>query len=84
MITLWQAADPARAVAFDRKHVIGLHHLAMAVESAAVLDGLHARLSRATDVEIEFGPQPLGAGPTRHMMCFIPSGIRMELIAPER
>jgi catechol 2,3-dioxygenase-like lactoylglutathione lyase family enzyme len=31
MITLWQAADPAAAVPFDRKNVIGLHHLALKV-----------------------------------------------------
>ena len=33
-ITLWQAADPATAVPFDRKNVIGLHHLALKVEGA--------------------------------------------------
>jgi hypothetical protein len=33
-------------------------------------------------VKIEFAPEPLGGGPTRHMMCAIPGGIRLELIAP--
>ena len=28
MVTLWQATDPESAVPFDRKNVIGLHHLA--------------------------------------------------------
>ena len=39
MITLWQATDPASAVAFDRKNVIGLHHLALTVDADAI-DGL--------------------------------------------
>jgi catechol 2,3-dioxygenase-like lactoylglutathione lyase family enzyme len=80
LITLWQAATPA--VAFDRKNVVGLHHLALKVADARALDEAHAKL-RATDgVAIEFAPEPLGGGPTRHMMCAIPGGIRMELIAP--
>jgi len=82
MITLWQAADPSSVVAFDRRNVIGLHHLALRVADAAALDAAHTRL-RATDgVEIEFAPELLGGGPIRHMMCRIPGGIRMELIAP--
>ena len=82
MITLWQVADPAKAVAFDRRNVIGLHHFAMKVESADAIRKLHDTLSRTAGVEIEFAPEPLGDGPARHMMCFIPGGIRMELIAP--
>ena len=81
MITLWQVADPTKAVAFDRRNVIGLHHFAMKVESADALKTLHDKLSRTVDVEIEFAPEPLGDGPIKHMMCFIPGGIRMELIA---
>ena len=34
MITLWQAENPATAVPFDRKNVIGLHHLALKVDGA--------------------------------------------------
>lgn len=82
MITLWQAADPATAAPFDRKHAIGLHHLALRVADAAALDSLHGRLAATAGVEIEFPPEPLGAGPTRHMMCAIPGGIRLEFIAP--
>jgi catechol 2,3-dioxygenase-like lactoylglutathione lyase family enzyme len=81
MITLWRARDPERAVAFDRRNVIGLHHLALRV-AAADLDRLHGLLTAAEDVEVEFAPQPLGGGPTRHMMCVIPGGIRVEFIAP--
>ena len=44
LITLWQANDPATAVPFDRKNVIGLHHLALRVEGADALDALHRTL----------------------------------------
>ena len=81
MITLWQAADPTTAVAFDRKNVIGLHHLALKV-AASALDDIHAQLRTTAGVEVEFAPESLGGSPTRHMMCRIPGGIRMELIAP--
>lgn len=82
MITLWQAADPSNAIAFDRKNVVGLHHLALTVDGDAALTALNERLEASDGVEVEFGPEPLLGGPTRHMMCTIPGGIRMELIAP--
>jgi catechol 2,3-dioxygenase-like lactoylglutathione lyase family enzyme len=81
MITLWQAANPAAAHPFDRKNVIGLHHFALKVENADQLEKLHQKLSKTADVEIEFAPEPLGGGATKHMMCFIPGGIRVEFIA---
>jgi len=84
MLTLWQLADPERAVPFDRKRVVGLHHLALAVPDAVALDALHERLAGATGVAIEFAPEPLGGGPTRHMMVTIPGGVRVEFIAPAR
>lgn len=82
MITLWQAENPAAAIPFDRKNVIGLHHFALKVDDADALVELHAKLKAADDVEVEFAPEPLGSGPTQHMMCFLPGGIRMEFIAP--
>ena len=82
MLTLWQATDPARAVAFDRKNNVGLHHLSLAIQPNGDLDALHRRLADRDDVEIEFAPESLGGGPTRHMMCAIPGGVRLELIAP--
>ena len=81
MVTLWQAADPDTAMPFDRKNVIGLHHLAMKVDDGDALDGLYRRLSTAEGVEIEFGPESLGGGSATHMMCAIPGGIRVEFIA---
>lgn len=81
MLTLWQATDPDNAVPFDRKNVIGLHHLALTVDTGS-LDGLYERLQNAADVDIEFAPEPLGDMPVRHMMCSIPGGIRVEFLAP--
>lgn len=81
MIILWQAVNPERAVPFDRKHVIGLHHLALKVDTLTVLVELHQTLSETPGVEIEFAPESLGEGKMQHMMCSIPGGIRMEFIA---
>ena len=81
MITLWQAEKPETAAAFDRKNVIGLHHVALKVGGAAALDELHRELKATKGVEVEFAPEPLGGGPAKHMMCAIPGGIRMEFIA---
>ena len=79
MITLWQAENPTAATAFDRRGNIGLHHLAFAV---ADLGAVQQRLADWPDVVIEFEPESLGGGPTHHMMCAIPGGIRVEFIAP--
>lgn len=82
MITLWQVVDTTKAVSFDRKNVIGLHHLALSVDSDEALDDLCERLKVNSDVEIEFEPEELLGGPTRHMICSIPGGdIRIEFIA---
>ncbi len=80
MLTLWQAQGPD-PVAFDRRGVVGLHHFALRVGDADALEAVHERLLESEGVEIEFAPEPLGDGPARHMMCTIPGGIRMELIA---
>jgi len=79
MITLWQAEDRENAIAFDRRANIGLHHVAFA---ASDLEVVLARLNDWPGVEIEFEPESLGGGPTRHLMCAIPGGIRVEFIAP--
>lgn len=81
MITLWQAADPANATPFDRRNVIGLHHFALTVDGDA-LGPLHDTLKQQDDVVIEFAPEPLGGSATRHMIVYIPGGIRVEFIAP--
>jgi len=83
MVTLWQAQDPATATPFDRKNVVGLHHLALQVENGEALSQLHAKLESVAAVNIEFPPENLGGGPAKHMICAIPGGIRMEFIAPQ-
>jgi hypothetical protein len=80
-LTLWQVEDKTRATGFDRKTNIGLHHLALRVEPSA-LDSVYEKLKATPRVWIEFAPEPLRGGPTRHMMCIIPAGIRVEFIAP--
>lgn len=81
MLTLWQVNDVNSMVDFDRKQNIGLHHFALKVASVSELQRLHQQLSLLDDVEIEFAPEPLGDLPIQHMMCFIPGGIRLELIS---
>ena len=81
MITLWQVANPDSATRFDRKNVIGLHHVALLVPDQAALDKLHQRLAATDGVNIEFQPESLNDGPVRHMMCAIPGGVRVEFIA---
>ncbi|MEB3358028.1 MAG: VOC family protein [Synechococcales bacterium] len=82
MLTLWQATNPDQATAFDRKNNIGLHHFALKVNSLDTLHSAHQTLMNTAGVAIEFAPQPVGGGPSHHMMFTIPGGIRMELFAP--
>lgn len=84
LLTLWQAVEPDHAIPFNRKTNIGLHHFAFKVEGVETLNTLYERLKTTAGVEIEFAPEPLGGGPTQHMMFTIPGGIRMELTAPAR
>jgi len=77
-LTLWQATNPEKAVAFDRKNNVGLHHLALTVKSREALDVLYERFLEVDGVVIEFSPEPNGGGPTIHMMIREPSGNRLE------
>ena len=78
MLTLW-ATKSEKAEAFDKNRNVGLHHLALMVESFDQLDSIYQRLER-NQIEMEFSPEPLRGGPARHMMCLEPSGIRIEFI----
>ncbi len=77
-ITLWQVREPGGVTEFNRFANIGLHHLAFRIGTLEQLHALHERLAERSDVEIEFAPQLAGAGPGIHMMCYGPSGIRLE------
>lgn len=82
LITLWRVEFPATATPFHRRKNIGLHHLAIRMESLEKLHALHKRLKEVDNVKIEFAPEFLGSGPTTHMMIYEPSGIRLEFIVP--
>ena len=78
MLTLW-AIKEEPSIPFDRRKNIGLHHVAFNVENEDDLNNLHKRLSD-NGIKIEFSPEQLGSGPAKHMMCYEPSGIRVEFI----
>tara|TARA_R110002074_G_C12442313_1_gene657793 strand:+ start:398 stop:799 length:402 start_codon:yes stop_codon:yes gene_type:complete len=80
MLTLW-AVKKTSGVPFDRKSNVGLHHLALHVSSETGLDQIYQRLTE-NNMVVEFSPELLGSGPAKHMMCFEPSGIRLEFIWP--
>lgn len=84
MVTLWQVESPERAIAFDRRANVGLHHLALAVADRAGLDALYERVSKWPDVVVEFGPELLGKGPKTHFMVREPSGVRLEFACDPR
>jgi len=78
MVTLWKNKQKP-AAAFDKNHNIGLHHVAFAVENEADLISLHDKLVKH-NVTIEFSPELVREGPAKHMICYEPSGVRVEFI----
>lgn len=80
MLTLWSTKEEPAAT-FNKNKNVGLHHIALSVESEENLNQLYAHLQE-NGVEIEFSPELLGQGPAKHMMCYEPSGIRVEFIWP--
>jgi catechol 2,3-dioxygenase-like lactoylglutathione lyase family enzyme len=78
-LTLWRVANPALAIAFDRRSNIGLHHLAFAVADEAALQTTFERVSLHPGVVIEFAPGPTRPGSDRkHFICAMPGGLRLE------
>jgi len=80
MLTLW-ATKEEPVGEFNKNKNVGLHHLALAVEDEASLHRVYEHL-KEHNVDIEFAPELLGPGPAKHMMCYDPSGIRIEFIWP--
>ena len=80
MLTLW-AIKEEPASQFNKNQNVGLHHVAFHVGSEADLNTLHQRLLD-NGVNMEFAPELLRQGPAKHMMCYEPSGIRVEFIWP--
>lgn len=82
LLTLWQVEDPMTATPFHRRKNVGLHHLAITIESLEKLHALHDKIKDMDNVNVEFGPEFLSGGPTTHMMINEPSGNRLEFIVP--
>ena len=83
LLTLWQVKDPATATPFDRRTNIGLHHLALGVADDAALDIVHERVGKHPGTTIEFAPEPIRPGAaTRHFICTMPGGVRIEFATP--
>jgi catechol 2,3-dioxygenase-like lactoylglutathione lyase family enzyme len=80
MITLWATREEP-SVRFNRNKNIGLHHVALQVESEDDLNRVHERLVD-NGIKVEFSPELLRQGPAKHMMCYEPGGIRVEFIWP--
>jgi catechol 2,3-dioxygenase-like lactoylglutathione lyase family enzyme len=78
VVTLWQVELPSKAIPFDRRANVGLHHLALAVVDQIGLDTLYKRVSSWPRVVVEFGPEPSGAGPKIHFIVREPCGVRIE------
>jgi len=78
VVTLWQVEAPNKAVTFDRRANVGLHHLAFAVVDRIGLDALHERVAGWPGVVVEFAPKLSGKGPNIHFIVYEPSGIRIE------
>lgn len=80
MITLWQTADQEATV-----NVAGLHHLALSVESVALLRQIEERMKQR-NVRLQFGGIGVKGqeGGYIALFCYEPSGIRIELTTKER
>jgi catechol 2,3-dioxygenase-like lactoylglutathione lyase family enzyme len=80
LVTLWKNREEP-IVPFNKNRNIGLHHVAFMVASENDLETTYERLKQ-NGIEIEFAPEFLRQGPAKHMMCYEPSGIRVEFIWP--
>lgn len=79
-LTLWQVDHGSPVTAFDRRQNIGLHHLALTVDSEARLNALAARVADYPGVTMEFTPEAMGTGPRMHTIFAEPGGLRIELV----
>lgn len=83
LLTLWRAADPLTARAFDRRVNIGLHHLSLSVADDAALEVAWQKVSAHPEVVVDHAPGPIRPGAAaRHFLVFIPGGIRLEFATP--
>ena len=80
IVTLWMNKEEPSAP-FDKGKNIGLHHVAFMLNSENDLNIIYKKLKKK-EINIEFSPELLIQGPAKHLMCFEPSGIRVEFIWP--
>lgn len=79
MVTLWRVADPGRAVPFDRRANVGLHHLALTVADRGALAATFERVRAHPAVTVEGAPGPMREGSAmHHFLCAMPGGVRLE------
>jgi len=78
MVTLWETKTIS-PVPFNKNENIGLHHFALLVEDLECLETIYSRVIKY-GMKIEFPPEPLRNSKVMHMMCYEPSGIRVEFI----
>lgn len=76
MLTLW-ATKEEPVCEFNKNKNVGLHHIAFSVADEESLNRLYVQL-KENGVKFEFAPELMGPGPAKHMMCYEPSGIRVE------
>ncbi|WP_214646777.1 VOC family protein [Ruegeria lacuscaerulensis] len=77
VLTLWQQKGEDQH-GFDRHANVGLHHVAFKIPSRESLDVVFAAVKDWPGVQVEFAPEPSGAGPKIHFMIQEPGGNRIE------
>lgn len=81
-VTLWRADAPDKANEFNRKQNLGLHHLALRVQSRH-LESLFESLRNWPGVKVEKETSIDGKGPNQHFFISMPGGPRLEFTSIE-
>ena len=77
IITLWQTPSKTPEP-FDRKENVGLHHIALKVDTKEKLFDLYERVKQIDAVEIEFEPKEVKRFGWWYFRCYEPGEIRVE------
>lgn len=79
-LTLWQVKYMKKAKSFERKHTVGLHHLAFIVDRESQ-DEINKRVQKIDGVVIEIEPELAYGGPGKHMLLREPGGNHLNSAA---